>query len=326
MNDVQPVEAVVTGATGFVGSHLVEALLARGDRVRCLTRPTSDRRWLPPQVTQIPGSLDDVDTLAKAVAGVDVVYHLAAVTSTAHPADYDHTNRGGVVRLLTALAARAPAARLVFCSSLAAGGPARAGRPLTETDPPSPVGPYGVSKARAEQEIATARIDAVIIRPPAVYGPRDRDVLAAFRLASRGLAVRTGPPAQQLALVHVADLVRALVSAGYTPRANGLYYVNGGNHSWEDIVSAMGDAVGRRPRVIPVPAPFVRGAGHAARIWARITGAKPLLTPERSWDLVQQSWTCDDARARGDLHYQPQVGLAEGMRVTAAWYREQGWL
>jgi len=317
---------LVTGATGFVGSHLVEALVARGDRVRCLTRPTSDRRRLPPQVTQVPGTLDDVESLAKAVASVEVVYHLAAVTSTAHPADYDHTNRGGVVRLVTALAARAPAARLVFCSSLAAGGPARSGRPLTETDPPSPVGPYGVSKARAEQEIASAGIDAVIIRPPAVYGPRDRDVLAAFRLASHGFAVRTGPRAQQLALIHVADLVRALASAGRTPRAAGLYYVNGGNYSWEEIVSAMGDAVGRRPHIIPVPAPVMHGAGYVARAWARVTRAKPLLTPERSWDLVQPSWTCDDARARRDLHYQPQIGLAEGMRATAAWYREQRWL
>lgn len=326
MSAARPVETLVTGATGFVGSHLVEALLSRGDRVRCLTRVHSDRRWLPPTATQVDGSLDDADALARAVAGVDLVYHLAAVTSTARPADYDRTNRGGAVRLLTALAARAPAARLVFCSSLAAGGPARAGRPLTEADPPSPVGPYGVSKARAEQDIAASRINAVIIRPPAVYGPRDRDVLAAFRLASRGIAVRTGPARQQLAMVHVTDLVRALVSAGHTPDASGLYYVNGGNYIWEDIVSAIGNAVGRRPVILPLPAPMVRASGYAARAWSRVTGAKPLLTPERSWDLVQPYWTCDDTRARGDLHYQPQVGLADGMRATAAWYREQGWL
>jgi nucleoside-diphosphate-sugar epimerase len=159
-----------------------------------------------------------------------------------------------------------------------------------------------------------------------VYGPRDQDVLAAFRLASRGVAVRTGPRAQQLALVYVGDLVRALVSAGHTPRARGLYYVNGGNYFWEDIVATIGDAVGRRPSIVPVPPALVRVAGYAARSWARITGTKPLLTPERAWDLAQPNWTCDDARARADLDYRPELGLADGMRVTAAWYREQGWL
>ncbi len=141
--------------------------------------------------------------------------------------------------------------------------------------------------------------DAVIIRPPAVYGPRDRDVLAAFRLAARGIAVRTGPARQQLAMVHVTDLVRALVTAGHMAGASGLYYVNGGNYAWEDIVSAIGDAVGRRSVILPLPAPMVRASGYAARAWSRVTGAKPLLTPERSWDLVQPYWTCDDTRARG---------------------------
>lgn len=319
-------DVLVTGATGFVGSHLAEALLAGGDRVRCLARPRSDRRWLPQGATLSIGSLDDPASLAAAVSGVEAVYHLAALTSATRRADYDEVNHRGVVRLLEALRSHAPRARLVFCSSLAAGGPARSGRPLTEADPPAPVGPYGESKARAELAVAASGLDAVTVRPPAVYGPRDQDVLAVFRMVARGLAVRTGPRAQQLAFIHVQDLVQGLLRAGRTASARGVYYVNGANHCWEDIVASIAAAVGRRPMIVAASSPVIRVAGHAAAAWGRLTGRKPLLTPERAWDLVQPNWTCDDARARAELGYAPTVELSEGTRLTAAWYREQGWM
>jgi len=184
--------ALVTGASGFVGGHLVEALVAGGYRVRCLVRPQSDRRWLDSLgVTYAAGTVEDVAALRRAVDGVDVVYHLAALTTTPREADYERVNYGGVLRLVEAMAARP--VRLVFCSSLAAGGPARAGRPVTEADAPAPIGPYGESKLRAEQVVLSGGLPAVVVRPSAVYGPRERDILAAFRLAARGLAIRTGP-------------------------------------------------------------------------------------------------------------------------------------
>jgi dihydroflavonol-4-reductase len=318
--------ALVTGATGFVGSHLVEALVARGTRVRCFARAASNRRWLPPNVEVATGSLDDPATLVPAVEGIDVVYHLAALTSARRPADYDDTNHRGVLRLLEVMAAHAPRARLVFCSSLAAAGPARSGRPLTEADAPAPVGPYGVSKSRAEAAIAGAKRDAVIVRPPAVYGPRDKDVLVGFRLAAHGMAIRTGPPRQQLAFIHVRDLAQGLVRAGETPRAAGVYFVNGGNHSWEELIAAIGCAVGRQPVIVPLPAAVVRTAGFIAGSFTRYIGGRPFLTRERAWDLLQPNWTCDDTRARTELAYRPNVTLEEGMRETAAWYRGQGWL
>jgi len=105
-----------------------------------------------------------------------------------------------------------------------------------------------------------------------------------------------------------------------------VYYVNGANQTWEEIVAAIGNAVGRRPVVVPLPAVAVRTAGYVARAWSRLTGVKPLLTPERAWDLRQPSWTCNDARARKELGYQPTVTLDEGMRETATWYKAQGWM
>lgn len=317
--------ALVTGASGFVGGHLVEALVASGYRVRCLVRPRSDRRWLDGVgVTYAVGAVDDVAAMRHALDGVDVVFHLAALTTAPRASDYDRVNHGGVVRLVEAMSGRP--ARLVFCSSLAAGGPARAGRPLTEADPPAPIGPYGESKARAEHVVLAAGMQAVVVRPPAVYGPRERDILSAFRLASHGVAIRTGPPGQQLAMIHVSDLVRGLVAAGQSVTASGVYYVSGANHPWEEIVAAMGLAVGRTSRIIALPAPVLRAAAHAARAWARLSGAKAVLTPERALDLLQPAWTCDDARARRELGYTPRVTLAEGMRTTAEWYRSAGWL
>jgi dihydroflavonol-4-reductase len=318
--------ALVTGATGFVGGHLVEALVGSGTSVRCLVRPQSDRRWLPASVDLAYGSIDNAASLTSAVDGVAVVYHLAAVTSAIRGFDYDGVNHGGVVRLLDALAARAPDARLVFSSSVAAGGPAHMGRPVTEADPPAPIGPYGVSKARAEQAIATSGLNTVIVRPPAVYGPRDRDVLTVFRMMVHGWALRTGPVGQQLAMIHVRDLVSGLLAAGRHREARGVYYVNGGNYSWEDITAAMGAAVGRRLRVVSLPPGALMAAGRVGRMWAGLSGKRPSITPERALDLVQPAWTCDDARARRELGYAPVVPIAEGMEETAAWYRAAGWL
>jgi nucleoside-diphosphate-sugar epimerase len=183
-----------------------------------------------------------------------------------------------------------------------------------------------VSKARAEAAVTASGVPAAIVRPPAVYGPGDHDILAAFRLAARGLAMRTGPPGQRLSIVHVQDLARGLVAAGQAATASGVYYINGATHRWEEIVAAIGAAVGRRVHVVPVPAALLGAVARVSRSWARLSGAKPLLTPERALDLVQPAWTCDDTRARAELGYAPRVGLGDGMVATAAWYRANGWL
>ena len=157
-------------------------------------------------------------------------------------------------------------------------------------------------------------------------GPETSDVLVAFRLAAHGMAIRTGPARQQLAFIHVRDLAQGLIRAGETPRAAGVYFVNGGNHSWEELIAAIGRAVGRQLTVVPLPAGVVRTAGFLAGSWTRYIGGRPFLTRERAWDLLQPNWTCDDTRARTELAYRPTVTLEAGMQETAAWYRAQGWL
>jgi nucleoside-diphosphate-sugar epimerase len=317
----------VTGASGFVGGHLTEALLADGWRVRCLVRRDSNTRWIPADRVEIAyGDVGTASTLPDAVRGVDTVFHLAAVTSARDRADYARINAGGTQSLIDAMRTVAPTATLVLCSSQSAAGPSREGRPITEADAPRPIGPYGGSKLAAEQLVIASELRHIIIRPPAVYGPRDVDILFAFRLASAGIAVRVSSRGQKLSMVHVRDLAAGLVAAASAEHARGVYYVSGGTYFWEEIVQGIGIAVGRRARVIVLPRPLVVATAWANRLVARVIHAKPLLTPERVLDMIQPDWSIDDARARRELGYASAIPLDEGLAETAAWYRQAGWL
>lgn len=324
----RPRVALVTGASGFIGSHLVDTLVARGWRTRCLVRATSDLRWLPrDRVELATGDVADPSAnLDEAVRGASVVFHLAAITSSAREPDYERVNVDGTRRLAAAVARRSPDALMVFCSSLAAAGPSGPDRMSRETDPSRPVSAYGRSKLAAETALSAASIRHVVVRPPAVYGPRDVDILAAFRLARRGLALRIAPAGQRLSMVHVSDLAAGLYAAAERD-VTGIHYVSGpGVHTWEEIASAVAGAVGRAVRVIPVPRAVASLVAGADVVRSRITGRKPLLTPDRIREMAAAAWTCDDASARAELGYSPAITLEAGMRETAEWYRRHGWL
>lgn len=317
----------VTGATGFIGSHLVESLVAAGEEVRCLVRAESRMRWLPKDVEKVTVDSGDPEAMARALEAARTIYHLAAATSAVDAQGYRLANTQFTRSLVAAARQSAPRARVVLCSTLAAGGPTRNGRPLTGIEPPAPIGPYGSSKLEAERMLATSGLDYVIVRPPAVYGPRDRDILQVFRFAQRGVVPSFAPPGQLLSLVHVHDLAAGLRLAGLHGTPGVIYYLTDGPpHSWGEIVAAMGAAVQRRVQFIRLPLAVGRAAASLSCTMARLTSSKPLLTPERIGNMAEAGWTCDDARARAELGYQPFVSLEEGMKQTARWYREEGWL
>lgn len=317
----------VTGATGFVGSHLVESLAASGEQVRCLVRAESRMRWLPRGIEKVTVNSADPDLMARAVEGACMIYHLAAATSAVNSDGYRLANTQFTQSLVAAVRQSAPRARVVLCSTLAAGGPTRNGHPLTGAEPAAPIGPYGASKLEAERTLAASGLEHVIVRPPAVYGPRDRDILQVFRFAQRGVVPSFAPPGQLLSLVHVYDLASGLRLAGLLGAPGALYYLTDGPpHSWGEIVAAMGVAVQRQVRFIRLPLALGSAAARISCTVARITSSKPLLTPERIGNMAEASWTCDDTRARTELGYQPVVSLEEGMKQTASWYREEGWL
>jgi nucleoside-diphosphate-sugar epimerase len=327
--------AVVTGANGFVGSHLIEALLARGLHPRAVVRVSSDTRWIPSTVERATASLDDAEALGRGMRGARLVFHLAAVTSASRPEDYQRTNVEGTRRVLEAVKVHAPGARVVICSSLAAVGPARGENPLSEEDEPMPVSPYGRSKLDAERVAeafaAEHQLEILIVRPSAVYGPRDRDILAAFRLASNGIALRVAPADQRLSMIHARDLAQALVLAaeradvrrGSTRR----YHVSDGTSpTWSAVTAAIAAAVGRRVITVPMPPAAAFGAATIDSFVAGRRGTKPLITRGRIYELMASNWACDISRARQELAFEPGVPLADGMRETCEWYRAERWL
>jgi nucleoside-diphosphate-sugar epimerase len=266
------------------------------------------------------------EDLERAARNVSVVFHLAGLTSATNDSSYITVNVEGTRNVVQAMQKAAPDALLVFCSSLAAAGPSRSRRPLNETDQPSPVSAYGRSKLTAERIVEESGLQHLIVRPPAVYGPRDVDILAAFRLAARGLALRVAPPGQALSLVHVEDLTRGLARAAET-EGRGLYYMTDGMvHTWESVAESISRAVGRKAKVLSIPPMVADGLSRLEVLRASVFGSKPLLTPDRITELSQSSWTCDDTRARLDIEYESSISLPDGFRMTADWYRAQGWL
>jgi len=209
-------------------------------------------------------------------------------------------------------------------------GPCPSPEPLDETAAPYPLESYGASKLAGEHAVREAgqRLPVCIVRPPAVYGPRDANFLSLFRAARRfGLAPVIGGPAKQVSLVHVADLVDGLWLAATAEAAEGqTYFVGSGTHMWADVVAALEVAVGRRLRRLRVPALLARLAGELGELRWTLTGTPQILCRRKVRDMLQERWTCSWAKAERELGYRPRVGLAEGMRQTAEWYALQGWI
>jgi len=322
---------LITGATGFVGSHLVTALAERGTEIRAIVRRTSRTEQLEAMGAElIEGGLEDHDALRSGVEGVDLVFHLAALTSARSEEEYFETNLGGTRRLLEAIReANEKPRRLIFLSSLAAVGPSSDGRPVTSTAPCRPITTYGRSKLAAEEACLAAEsiIETVVLRPPAVYGPRDREILRFFRLAKMGvLPIPTGP-GRSLQLVHVRDLAEAAVYAASTPEARGVYHIAEPRaYQWEEVAELFGRALARRVRILRVPGALITTAAMISETTARMMGGSTVFNREKARELLAPSWLCETDRMSEEIGFTPQISLAEGLAETAAWYRAEGWL
>ncbi len=329
--------ALVTGASGFVGSHLVDLLTARGDRVRALVRPTSSRSFLGhPALDIVTGDVADESPAAErdleiACAGCDVVYHVAGLLRAQTQDEYDRVNARGAARLAGA-AARAGVARFLLVSSQAASGPPPTDRPREEFDPDRPVTAYGRSKLGGEKltlEVAReSGLHVSIVRPPAVYGPRDRAFLTVFRLVSKGiLPLYAGAARQEVSVIHARDLVLGLALAAERAPAGAVYFLtDGAQHTAADLGAAVARALGRRPLRFELPAAVGWAAAWTSEMAGRVTGRPVTLTRERLRQWTSPRWTISDARARREIGYESTVDLAAGMAETAAWYRKAGWI
>ncbi|HUT34607.1 MAG TPA: NAD(P)-dependent oxidoreductase [Planctomycetota bacterium] len=324
-------KALVTGATGFVGSHLAERLCREGAEVVCLVRPTSRLEWLEGlPVEKVVGSLEAPEALP--LGEVDWVFHVAAVTRARPPAAYVAANTEPTRRLVEAAARanRGGLKRFVYVSSQAAAGPTPTEAPLDETAEPHPLPGYGASKLASERAVLAARdrVPVCIVRPPSVYGPRDPNFVSLFRTAQRlRLAPVVGSPSKQLSLVHVADLVEGIWLAARAEAAVGqTYFVGSGTHTWREIVAALGAALGLRLRILRLPGLVARLVGEIGELKWTLTGKPQIVCRRKMRDALQRRWTCTWAKAERELGYKARKGLVEGLRETALWYAERGWM
>jgi nucleoside-diphosphate-sugar epimerase len=329
---------LVTGATGFIGKHLVPHLLARGDQVRCLIHEMEER---VAGVDCVHGDITAPATLVPALRGIDVVYHLAGATVVASPHQYKAVNALGTRNVGAACARRVTPPVLIFLSSLAAAGPTSPDRPLREEDPPTPVSEYGRSKLMAERHLRqlAGRLPITILRPPGVFGPGDPNTIKLFKVARLGVNLIPGSAAQQLSFIYVDDLVTALPEAA--ARGQRLCPVNAGQDHSQGIyfvamdecpaLADLGDLAGRimgcaSIRNIVLPTWASRIAARATDFAARLTMQPMLLTSDKMREALAGSWICSGDKAKRAWGFSCQTGLADGFAKTVAWYRQHKWL
>jgi len=323
---------LVTGATGFVGSHVVDRLIERGRKVRCLVRESSNLRYLKhPQIEFAYGGLDEITDWNAALADVDTIYHVAGLTFARRAKDYFTVNQRGTEAILAAaIKQRQQIKKFVQVSSLAATGPGHDNNPVDEDTMPAPITPYGQSKLAGEAAVLAASdlLPVTIVRPPAVYGPRDYALYELFKSISRGLSPMIGRYAKRVSLVHVHDLADGIILAGESEAATGRAYFISSDEVYvmSEVADKIGALLGRRVRQLTIPRPVAFGVALFSEGVAAVTRKMPLLNRDKVKDFAQKNWSCSIARAKRELGYRQQVPLETGLRETIEWYKREGWL
>jgi len=323
---------LLTGASGFVGSHILDSLRKRRLPTALLLRPGSRRQFIAPHLPEVetrPGSISDPESLQRAMADVTHVIHCAGATRAARVAGFYEVNQAGTRNVVNAVNSQAGRVRrLVHISSLAAAGPAPPDQPAREQDPPRPVSEYGKSKLAGELEVKDhCRAEHVILRPPAVYGPRDAEFLRLFGAVHHHLLPTPGL-AQPLSLVFVKDLAEAAVACLDHPAAVGkTYFV-----AAREVVTArrMADEIAAQMKVwalpLPLPLPFLWLLCLANESVSRLTGKASVLSLQKYAELRAPSWVCDPSLFERETGCACPTFLAKGVAETLAWYRQERWL
>ncbi len=323
---------LVTGGTGFVGSHLVERLLGNGYAVTCLVRNLRHLRWLEGlEVQLIQGDCIQPESLAAAVQGVSLVFHCAGLTKSKHVRDYYIVNHLGTKNLLEACARYNPGIeKFIQVSSQAAAGPSLDGRPVNEGNASHPVSDYGRSKLLAEDEARgyKDRFPVVILRPPVVYGPRDVDVYELFRWAVRGLTIEIGGGDRYLNLCYVEDLTAALLlSAELRTESGSVYFVaENSSYSWSEFRDLLLSTGGVKARTVKLPYWAAYLFGLASEISSLFTRRPALANRQKVREAAQRYWLCDVGKIENDLRFRAEYPLRKGLELTWQWYRKNKWL
>jgi nucleoside-diphosphate-sugar epimerase len=326
-------KVLVTGASGFLGSHVAELLSARGTQVRALVRKTSNRRHLETlrNVELFEGGVEEPDRVREAIDGVDAVIHAAGLVKARNTDEFFATNVGGTSNLIDAARRRGrPIDRFVYVSSLEACGPSVDGKPVP-AEQENPVTRYGRSKLAAEKVVLSAKdeMPVVILRPGAIYGPRDGEILEVLRTIKHGLLPLVAGGVAKAVWVYATDCAEACIRAIDAPVPSGRsYFVDDacGALDQKQLFADAERALGKRALVrANLPAPLVMQVARGVEMFGRITNRPVMFTREKAHMLLQH-WVCSSEDTRRDLGWEPQVRWADGIKRAVTWYRENGWL
>jgi len=322
---------LVTGASGFLGSHVAEGLKKRGDDVRVLVRKTSNKKFLDTLgVEYAYGAIEDVTAVEEAVKGVEAIVHSAGIVKARTPSEYEATNVTGTKNLLAAAKKHCPGlTRFVHVSSLEASGPSSDGAPIA-LDQERPCTEYGRSKLLAEKACLASKdeLPITILRPAAIYGPRDVEILEAFRSVKRRVLPITGDGSVKYTFVYGPDCASACIKAITAPVPSGAVFFVADGDVWlqRDMMAKMEEAFGTRAFVRKgIPFGVVNAAAFFVEAYGKATNKAVMLTREKA-AMLKQHFVCDPAATKEALGWEPEVRWEEGAKLTARWYEDNGWL
>lgn len=324
--------AVVTGGTGFVGSHLVDLLLKKNFKVKCIVRKSSSLKWLEGKDVEIYDcGLFDKEGLYDVLKDADYLYHVAGVVRSKTKNGFFRGNVDTTKNLLEVISeSNKKIKRVVIVSSLTAVGPAKNGITVNEETEPNPITTYGKSKL-AEEKLAKefmGKIPITICRAPAIYGERESDIYAMFKGVQKGIMTLVGFNDKKLSLIHGRDFVNGLYLASISETSkNKIYFISSEEiYDWNQVSDAMEKAVGKKAFRLKIPHSIIYVVGGVSHLANYLSSKPATFNLEKAKDFVQESWTCDTSKAKKDFGYAQQISLEDGMKSTVDWYREHKWL
>jgi len=323
-------KVLITGASGFIGSHLADKLLDMGSEVHCQVRKSSDLKWLDTHRVHLH-TLDfrQPDTDWSFLAEIDTVFHCAGLTKARNRQEYFLVNAESCRPFYEALSQYGDNIKaVVHLSSLAAVGPAEPGQTIDEKSPCNPITYYGQSKLAGEQIAMEFASDLPIhiIRPPVVYGPREKNFFLYLKSIRRGWSIRVGNTLRHLSLIHVHDLVGAMMDVVDVESSDSVYFVTDGNiYTWDDVAELAMQCLKVNARVFTLSEKNLKRAAIISEAFAGLIQHTPLLDRQRVLDICQSSWVASPQKFFDRFDFIPQYDLARGLPHTLEWYQQQNW-